>query len=168
VWWAISPTRSGESCPLSQALFQQRELTLLPPLFSSLFLPFMTRNCSPSLAGTFIGALVAATAIVGYVGGAAPVRRKRFLLAFAWLIVAALFAELLLGGVIWFKTLRMRSLFASQWLTWSDELKIAFQQMVRGRRKGGRRRKDFYSPRRALFLCVCVLSYSTPSFYQCS
>ncbi|KAK3828599.1 MAG: hypothetical protein J3Q66DRAFT_323059 [Benniella sp.] len=80
--------------------------------------------------GTFIGALVAATAIVGYVGGAAPVRRKRFLLAFAWLIVAALFAELLLGGVIWFKTLRMRSLFASQWLTWSDELKIAFQQMT--------------------------------------
>ncbi|KAI1320210.1 phospholipid scramblase 1 [Mortierella claussenii] len=81
-------------------------------------------------AGTFIGALVAATAIVGYVGGIAPVRRKSFLVAFAWLIVAAMIAELALGGVIWFKTLRMRSLFATQWMTWPDSLKVAFQDMT--------------------------------------
>ncbi|KAF9935826.1 phospholipid scramblase 1 [Modicella reniformis] len=80
--------------------------------------------------GTFIGALVAATSLVGYVGGSAPVRRKRFLIAFAWLIVTAMIAELLLGGVIWFKTLRMRSLFASQWMTWPDSLKVAFQDMT--------------------------------------
>ncbi|KAI7819995.1 hypothetical protein BC939DRAFT_505258 [Gamsiella multidivaricata] len=81
-------------------------------------------------AGTFIGALVAGTALVGYVGGVAPVRRKRFLVSFAWLMVAVMIAELSLGGVIWFKTLRMRSLFASQWLTWPDSLKTAFQDMT--------------------------------------
>ncbi|KAF9359295.1 phospholipid scramblase 1 [Mortierella sp. AD094] len=81
-------------------------------------------------AGTFIGGFVAATSLIGYVGGIAPVRRKRFLIAFAWLIVAAMIAELALGGVIWFKTLRMRSFFTSQWSTWSDSLKIAFQDMT--------------------------------------
>ncbi|KAF9437975.1 phospholipid scramblase 1 [Entomortierella beljakovae] len=81
-------------------------------------------------AGTFIGAFVSVTSLVGYVGGIAPVRRKRFLVVFAWLIVAAIIAELALGGVIWFKTLRMRSLFGTQWPTWSDSLKIAFQDMT--------------------------------------
>ncbi|KAG0000127.1 phospholipid scramblase 1 [Entomortierella chlamydospora] len=81
-------------------------------------------------AGTFIGGFVAATSLIGYVGGIAPVRRKRFLIAFAWLIVAAMIAELGLGGVIWFKTLRMRSFFTTQWSTWSDSLKIAFQDMT--------------------------------------
>lgn len=57
-------------------------------------------------------------------------RRKRFLIAFAWLVVFALIAELSLGGMIWFKTLRMRSLFRTQWITWSTELKVAFQDMV--------------------------------------
>ncbi|KAF9582897.1 phospholipid scramblase 1 [Lunasporangiospora selenospora] len=80
--------------------------------------------------GTFIGAIVAVTALVGYVGGIQPVERKPFLVAFAWLMVAAMIAELALGGVIWFKTLRMRSLFQSQWLTWPDTLKIAFQDMT--------------------------------------
>ncbi|KAG0254677.1 hypothetical protein BG011_005570, partial [Mortierella polycephala] len=80
-------------------------------------------------AGTFIGALVAAISFVGYIGGISPVRRKSFLVAFAWLILAAMIAELALGGVIWFKTLRMRSLFATQWLTWPNSLKTAFQDM---------------------------------------
>ncbi|KAG0300136.1 phospholipid scramblase 1 [Dissophora globulifera] len=80
-------------------------------------------------AGTFIGALVAATSLVGFVGGAAPVRRKAFLISFTWLIVAVMLTELGMGGVIWFKTLRMRSLFATQWATWPDTLKVAFQDM---------------------------------------
>ncbi|KAF9184605.1 hypothetical protein BGZ51_003232 [Haplosporangium sp. Z 767] len=75
------------------------------------------------------GALVAATSFVGYIGGISPVRRKSFLVAFAWLMLAAMIAELALGGVIWFKTLRMRSLFATQWLTWPSSLKTAFQDM---------------------------------------
>ncbi|OAQ23467.1 hypothetical protein K457DRAFT_886862 [Linnemannia elongata AG-77] len=54
------------------------------------------------------------------------------LIAFVWLIVTAMLAELGLGGVIWFKTLRMRSLFHTQWVgEWSDSLKVAFQDMVR-------------------------------------
>ncbi|KAG0051230.1 phospholipid scramblase 1 [Gryganskiella cystojenkinii] len=74
---------------------------------------------------------VAVTSLVGYIGGIAPVRRKNFLLAFAWLMVLAVIAELSLGGIIWFKTLRMRSLFAGQWLgDWKDPLKIAFQDMT--------------------------------------
>ncbi|KAF9216142.1 phospholipid scramblase 1 [Podila verticillata] len=81
-------------------------------------------------AGTYIGAFVGATGILGLLGGMAPVRRKRFLIAFAWLVVFALIAELSLGGVIWFKTLRMRSLFRTQWITWSTELKVAFQDMT--------------------------------------
>ncbi|KAF9105042.1 phospholipid scramblase 1 [Mortierella sp. GBA35] len=81
--------------------------------------------------GTFIGAVVAATALVGYVGGAAPVRFKLLLIAFVWLMVSAMLAELGLGGVIWFKTLRMRSLFHTQWVNeWSDPLKAAFQDMT--------------------------------------
>lgn len=75
---------------------------------------------------------MAVTALVGYVGGAAPVRFKLLLVAFVWLIVTAMLAELGLGGVIWFKTLRMRSLFHTQWVgEWSDSLKVAFQDMVR-------------------------------------
>ncbi|KAF8943733.1 phospholipid scramblase 1 [Haplosporangium gracile] len=81
--------------------------------------------------GTLIGAAVAVTALVGYVGGAAPVRFKILLVAFVWLIVTAMLAELGLGGVIWFKTLRMRSLFHTQWVgEWSDSLKVAFQDMT--------------------------------------
>ncbi|KAG0240148.1 hypothetical protein B0O80DRAFT_437230 [Mortierella sp. GBAus27b] len=84
--------------------------------------------------GTIIGGSVAATTIVGFVGGVAPVRRKQVLIVFTWLIVVMMIAELMLGGVIWFKTLRMRSLFAEQWVTWPDSLRIAFQDMttVRG------------------------------------
>ncbi|KAF9914499.1 phospholipid scramblase 1 [Lobosporangium transversale] len=81
-------------------------------------------------AGTIIAAVVAVISLIGYIGGSAPVRRKPFLTAFAWLIVAAMVAELALGGVIWFKTLRMRSLFASQWLVWPESLKVTFQNMT--------------------------------------
>jgi len=102
----------------------------VPSYFLSLLtlrVPFL----SPQLAGTFTGAFVAVTALVGYIGGIAPVQRKNFLLAFAWLMVIAMLAELSLGGVIWFKTLTMRSLFSHQWPTWPDSLKVAFQDMVR-------------------------------------
>ncbi|KAF9181950.1 phospholipid scramblase 1 [Haplosporangium sp. Z 767] len=81
-------------------------------------------------AGTIIGGYVAVTAIVGFIGGAAPVQRKRILVSFILLMISAMFAELALGGIIWFKTLRMRSLFQTQWLDWADSLKIAFQDMT--------------------------------------
>ncbi|KAG0215776.1 phospholipid scramblase 1 [Mortierella sp. GBA30] len=81
-------------------------------------------------AGTIIGGIVAATGLVGFVGGISPVKRKNFLLAFIILMITVMAAELGLGGVIWFKTLRMRSLFGTQWLTWSDSLKVAFQDMT--------------------------------------
>ncbi|KAK3825671.1 MAG: Tetraspanin/Peripherin [Benniella sp.] len=82
------------------------------------------------LAGTVIGGIVAATALVGYVGAISPMKRKRFLVVFMCLLVAAMVAELGLGGVIWFKTLRMRSLYKDKWQSvWPDTLKIAFQDM---------------------------------------
>ncbi|KAG0341052.1 phospholipid scramblase 1 [Podila humilis] len=82
-------------------------------------------------AGTYTGGIVAATGIVGIIGGLSPIRRKIFLVSFVWLIIACALAELGLGGVIWFKTLRMRSLFHTQWLTiWHDPLKVAFQDMT--------------------------------------
>lgn len=75
---------------------------------------------------------MAATALVGYVGAISPLKRKRFLIVFMCLLIAAMFAELGLGGVIWFKTLRMRSLYKDKWqMVWPDTLKIAFQDMVR-------------------------------------
>lgn len=53
-------------------------------------------------------------------------------MAFIVLLIAVILAELGLGGVIWFKTLRMRSTFQDQWThLWADTLKIAFQDMVR-------------------------------------
>ncbi|KAF9896219.1 hypothetical protein BX616_007889, partial [Lobosporangium transversale] len=79
--------------------------------------------------GTYLGGIVAATAIVGFIGGASPIKNKKYLLAFVVLMIMVMAAELGLGGVIWFKTLRMRSLFQTQWLTWPDGLKIAFQDM---------------------------------------
>ncbi|KAG0045976.1 phospholipid scramblase 1 [Gryganskiella cystojenkinii] len=81
-------------------------------------------------AGTVIGGIVAGTALFGYVGAVFPVRRKDFLMAFITLLIAVVIAELSLGGVIWFKTLRMRSLFGEEWLVWSSGLKIAFQDMT--------------------------------------
>ncbi|KAF8950816.1 phospholipid scramblase 1 [Entomortierella lignicola] len=80
--------------------------------------------------GTYLGAVVAATAVVGLIGGIAPIRFKKFLLTFVILIIAVMMAELGLGGVIWFKTLRMRSTYQTQWLTWSDSLRAAFQDMT--------------------------------------
>ncbi|KAF9349386.1 phospholipid scramblase 1 [Mortierella sp. AD094] len=81
-------------------------------------------------AGTIIGAVVAGTALFGFVGGIAPIRFRTILTTFILLLIGAMLAELGLGGVIWFKTLRMRSLYQTQWLTWSDSLKIAFQDMT--------------------------------------
>ncbi|KAF9985069.1 phospholipid scramblase 1, partial [Modicella reniformis] len=79
--------------------------------------------------GTIIGGIVAATALIGYVGAISPLKCKRFLVSFLVVMIAAMMAELGLGGVIWFKTLRMRSLFKDKWLIWPDSLKIAFQDM---------------------------------------
>ncbi|KAF9162602.1 phospholipid scramblase 1 [Mortierella sp. AD011] len=81
-------------------------------------------------AGTIIGGVVVGTAVFGLVGGAAPIKLKVILTSFVFMLIGAMLAELGLGGVIWFKTLRMRSLYQSQWPTWPDTLKIAFQDMT--------------------------------------
>ncbi|KAG0305622.1 phospholipid scramblase 1 [Dissophora globulifera] len=82
-------------------------------------------------AGMFIGIGVAATSLVGYIGGISPLRRKDFLTGFVVLLMLAMLAELGLGGTIWFRSLRIRSLFQTLWVnSWSDSLKIAFQDMT--------------------------------------
>ncbi|KAF9099068.1 phospholipid scramblase 1 [Mortierella sp. GBA35] len=82
-------------------------------------------------AGAIIGGIVAATGLVGFVGAIAPLRRKDALLAYTVLLIGVILAELGLGGVIWFKTLRMRSTFHVQWTDgWETSLKIAFQDMT--------------------------------------
>ncbi|KAF9437241.1 phospholipid scramblase 1 [Entomortierella beljakovae] len=81
-------------------------------------------------AGTVIGGIVVGTSIFGIVGGMYPIQRKSFLLLFVILLLSVMLAELGLGGIIWFKTLRMRSLYQIQWETWTDSLKIAFQEMT--------------------------------------
>ncbi|KAF9287407.1 Tetraspanin/Peripherin [Linnemannia elongata] len=81
-------------------------------------------------AGAIIGGIVAGTGIIGFVGAIAPIKRKDCLVAFIVLLIAVILAELGLGGVIWFKTLRMRSTFQDQWTNlWADSLKVAFQDM---------------------------------------
>ncbi|KAG0292686.1 phospholipid scramblase 1 [Linnemannia gamsii] len=81
-------------------------------------------------AGAILGGIVAATGIIGFVGAIGPVTRKDCLLAFIVLLIAVILAELGLGGVIWFKTLRMRSTFQDQWShNWTPSIKIAFQDM---------------------------------------
>ncbi|KAF9912878.1 phospholipid scramblase 1 [Linnemannia zychae] len=82
-------------------------------------------------AGAIIGGIVAATGLVGFVGAIAPISRKDFLLAYVVLLIAVILAELGLGGVIWFKTLRMRSVFQDKWTNeWVLSLKAAFQDMT--------------------------------------
>ncbi|KAF9548264.1 phospholipid scramblase 1 [Mortierella hygrophila] len=81
-------------------------------------------------AGAILGGIVAGTGLIGFVGAIAPIKRKDCLMAFIVLLIAVILAELGLGGVIWFKTLRMRSTFQDQWTNlWVDTLKIAFQDM---------------------------------------
>ncbi|KAF8939223.1 phospholipid scramblase 1 [Haplosporangium gracile] len=81
-------------------------------------------------AGAIIGGIVAATGVIGFVGAIAPIKRKDCLVAYIVLLIAVILAELGLGGVIWFKTLRMRSTFQDQWThQWAPTLKIAFQDM---------------------------------------
>ncbi|KAI8595573.1 hypothetical protein EDD21DRAFT_35346, partial [Dissophora ornata] len=80
------------------------------------------------IAGMIIGGVVTATTGLGMIGGMFPIKRKEFLLAFAVMLVITMMAELGLGGAIWFRTLRMRSVFETQWINdWSDALKISFQ-----------------------------------------
>ncbi|KAG0271609.1 phospholipid scramblase 1 [Linnemannia exigua] len=82
-------------------------------------------------AGAIIGGIVAATGLVGFVGAIAPIRRKDFLVAFIILLILVILAELGLGGVIWFMTLRMRSVFQDKWLhEWALSLKASFQDMT--------------------------------------
>jgi hypothetical protein len=101
-----------------------------PEHFSPFLLPFL-HNLYP-IAGAILGGIVAATGIVGFVGAIAPIKRKDCLIAFIVLLIAVILAELGLGGVIWFKTLRMRSTFQDQWThNWTPSIKIAFQDMVR-------------------------------------
>ncbi|KAK3842958.1 MAG: hypothetical protein J3R72DRAFT_420825 [Linnemannia gamsii] len=77
------------------------------------------------------GGIVAATGLVGFVGAIAPISRKDFLIAYIILLILVILAELGLGGVIWFKTLRMRSVFQEQWLhEWALSLKASFQDMT--------------------------------------
>ncbi|KAF9930738.1 phospholipid scramblase 1 [Linnemannia zychae] len=82
-------------------------------------------------AGAILGGIVAATGLVGFVGAIAPIKCKNFLMAFIVLLIAVIIAELGLGGVIWFMTLRMRSTFQDKWSNvWASSLKIAFQDMT--------------------------------------
>ncbi|KAG0265477.1 phospholipid scramblase 1 [Actinomortierella ambigua] len=83
------------------------------------------------ITGTVIGGFVAITSLVGYVAGVKPIERKKILVVFCWLVLVAILAELALGGVVWFKTLRMRSLFDEKWRQeWPASLKVQFQEML--------------------------------------
>ncbi|KAF9971888.1 phospholipid scramblase 1 [Actinomortierella ambigua] len=83
------------------------------------------------ITGTAIGGFVALSSLVGYVAGVKPIERKKILLTFCWLVLLAIIAELALGGVVWFKTLRMRSLFDEKWKhEWPNSLKAQFQEML--------------------------------------
>ncbi|KAG0235856.1 phospholipid scramblase 1 [Actinomortierella wolfii] len=83
------------------------------------------------ITGTIIGGFVALTALVGYVAGVKPIERKKILVTYCWLVLLAIIVELALGGVVWFKTLRMRSLFDEKWRhEWPDSLKLEFQEMT--------------------------------------
>ncbi|KAK9694469.1 hypothetical protein K7432_013412 [Basidiobolus ranarum] len=80
------------------------------------------------IAGLSMGIMATFSSFIGFHGSAHPVRNKRWLVLYGWLVVAVLVIELSLGAVIWFRSLSIRNNFSDKWRTWDPALRALFQE----------------------------------------
>ncbi|RKP36512.1 Tetraspanin/Peripherin [Dimargaris cristalligena] len=94
--------------------------------------PFSRRNVVITedmiFGGISCGGLSILVALVGYVGSMNPTRRKNFLLSYCWLAAVIQVAEMVLGAVVWFRTLDIKGDYYPKWQSWSDGLRANFQE----------------------------------------
>ncbi|KAI9474979.1 Tetraspanin family-domain-containing protein [Coemansia mojavensis] len=75
-----------------------------------------------------VGSLVFASAVVGVIGALSPLSRKKWLLAYVWLIVLATLFETGIGIWMWTRTLDVNGIYSYNWRNvWPGVIKQMFQ-----------------------------------------
>ncbi|ORY01475.1 hypothetical protein K493DRAFT_312429 [Basidiobolus meristosporus CBS 931.73] len=82
-------------------------------------------------AGLALGGFIVLTGLIGLLGFLSPLKRRGLLTFFIWLITVVLFAQLALGGLMWFNSLNIRGSYAEKWRSWSPTLRAVFQETDR-------------------------------------
>ncbi|KAI9505262.1 Tetraspanin family-domain-containing protein [Coemansia spiralis] len=86
----------------------------------------VTKNVLKSLFAA--GAYIIAVSLVGIVGAMSPLSRKRWLLAYNWLLSTTILLETGVGLWMWARTLDINGLYAFNWRNlWSSDVKQSFQ-----------------------------------------
>ncbi|ORY03443.1 hypothetical protein K493DRAFT_276545 [Basidiobolus meristosporus CBS 931.73] len=80
------------------------------------------------IAGLTIGVLAILSSFTGFRGFTHPIRNKKWLMLYGWLVVGILVIELALGAVIWFRSLGIRDDFSAKWRSWDPALRGLFQE----------------------------------------
>ncbi|KAK9765231.1 hypothetical protein K7432_006609 [Basidiobolus ranarum] len=80
------------------------------------------------IAGLAMGMAAIFSSFVGFHGFRYPVRNKKSLVLYGWLVVLVLVTELALGAVIWFRSLSIRDSFSDKWRSWDPALRGLFQE----------------------------------------
>jgi hypothetical protein len=76
-----------------------------------------------------IGAIVVFNGLAGMFGFLNPITRRPILVAFCFVVLGIVVAQIVMGLVIWYKTLTMYDGFAVHWRGWDEELRLAFQTL---------------------------------------
>ncbi|CAG8488261.1 547_t:CDS:2 [Acaulospora colombiana] len=82
------------------------------------------------IGGFVIGGLIVLSFLVALVGFISPMKRKNWLIAHSFLIVASSLGLLVLGAIIWFDTLEERSHFNDEWAEWSTPMKAFLEDKL--------------------------------------
>lgn len=83
------------------------------------------------IIGAFvIGGLIILSFLVSMVGFISPLKRKNWLIAHSFLIVATALALLTLGAIVWFDTLEERKHFTEEWAEWPTAMKSTFEDQL--------------------------------------
>ncbi|KAJ2792509.1 hypothetical protein H4R21_006159, partial [Coemansia helicoidea] len=85
---------------------------------------------TPNLLRTLVvaGAYVILSALAGAIGALAPLQRKRWLVAYVWLVVVAILVQAGIGIWMWSRTLDIDDLYAHNWRhLWPEAVRRSFQ-----------------------------------------
>ncbi|RKP07569.1 Tetraspanin/Peripherin [Thamnocephalis sphaerospora] len=76
-----------------------------------------------------IGSIVLFTALVGYFAYLQPVTRKPLMITFCFAVIGIVVVQVIMGILVWYKTLTMYDGFGSHWRAWDEELRDNFQRL---------------------------------------